>query len=211
MHRWLAVAALVLVAGCSNSSLIGAVGPADVAVQSSDLPKGLQRCDGSGDMDTFLNSVKTKDPTTYQSTKTEWDQAKSNNATGAEVVFYSDTTDHCGTVQNSDNGGLTGVTYPVVINFVIQFKDEASAAKGYTTESIFGFSEATIASTSTGTVKGTDTGLTANSVTLTIAIGKQSFYVAVWQNKTFMVILGVLNVDLGQSKKVATNENSRIR
>ena len=58
---------------------------------------------------------------------------------------------------------------------------------------------------------GTDTGLSKNSVALTIAIGNQSFYVAVWQNKAFMVTLGVLNVDLTASKKIATNENSRIK
>jgi hypothetical protein len=128
------------------------------------------------------------------------------------VVFYSDKTADCANIQNSSNGDLASATYPLVINFVIQFKDQTTAAKGYTTESIFGFSESTISSTGgTGVVKGAATGLTANSITLTIAIGNQSFYVAVWQNKTFMVILGVLNIDLAQSKKIATNENGRIK
>lgn len=61
-----------------------------------------------------------------------------------------------------------------------------------------------------GVVKGTDTGLSKNSVALTLAIGNQSFYVAVWQNKAFMVILAVINVDTAQSKKIATNVNGRI-
>ena len=213
MRTLIAAATLVLVAACGTSNpLSGAVTPADIAVQQSDLPKNLVKCDGSGDMDTFLNTVKTKDPTTYQSTKAEWDAAKSHGATAAQVVFYSDKKEDCANIQNSGNGDLASATYPLVINFVIQFKDEQTAAKGYTTESIFGFSEATLSSSGgTGVVKGKATGLTDNSIALTIAIGNQSFYVAVWQNKAFMVILGVLNVDLTASKKIATNENGRIQ
>jgi hypothetical protein len=210
MRTLIAIAMLVVASACGTSNIVG-TGPADVAVQQGDLPKNLVKCDGSGDMDTFLNAVKAKDPTTYQSTKTEWDNAKSHGATAAEVIFYSDKKEDCASIQNSGNGDLASATYPLVINFVIQFKDEASATKGYTTESIFGFSQSTLATSGgTGVVKGKDTGLTANSIALTIAIGNQSFYVAVWQNKAFMVILGVLNVDLAASKKIATNENSRI-
>jgi hypothetical protein len=33
----------------------------------------------------------------------------------------------------------------------------------------------------------------------------------VWQNKTFMVILAVLNLDGAAAKKVSTSENSRIK
>jgi predicted small lipoprotein YifL len=213
MRTLVAIATVLVVAACGTSNpLTGAVTPADVAVQQNDLPKSLVRCDGSGDMDTFLNSVKTKDPSTYQSTKSEWDAAKSHGATAAEVVFYSDKKADCASIQNSGNGDLASATYPLVVNFVIQFKDEQTAAKGYTTESIFGFSESTLASSGgTGVVKGKDTGLTANSIALTVAIGNQSFYVAVWQNKAFMVILGVLNIDLAASKKIATNEDSRIK
>ena len=174
------------------------------------MPKGVQRCDASGSIDSFLNAVKTKDPETYSSTKSEWDKAKSNGATSAEVVFYTDSKAHCDAITNSQNTNLASATYPIVINFVIQFKDQASAEQGYTTESIFGFSESTISTSGgTGVVKGTDTGLTKNSITLTIAIGNQSFYVAVWQNKAFMVILAVINVDIAQAKKIASNENSR--
>ena len=36
----------------------------------------MHKCDLSGDIDSFLNKSKTKDPNTYTSTKTEWDSAK---------------------------------------------------------------------------------------------------------------------------------------
>jgi hypothetical protein len=211
MHRWIVLAALILVTACNQSSA-AVTGVADVAVKSSDLPKGVQKCSASGDIDSFLNTVKVKDPTTYESTKSEWDKAKSNGATSAEVVFYTDSKAHCDSITNSQNSDLAAAAYPIVINFVIQFKDQTSAEKGYTSESIFGFSESTISSTaSAGVTKGTTTGLGKNSITLLIAIANQSFFVAVWQNKTFMVILAVINIDTAQSKKIASNENSRIK
>ena len=210
MRRWLVLAVLVLVTACNQSSA-AVTGVADVAVQSGDLPKGVQRCSASGDIDSFLKAVKTKDPSTYTSTKSEWDKAKSHGATSAEVVFYTDSKAHCDSITNSQNSDLASATYPIVINFVIKFKDQNSAEQGYTTESIFGFSESTISSSAAaGVTKGTDTGLGKNSITLLIAIANQSFFVAVWQNKTFMVILAVINIDTAQAKKIASNENSRI-
>jgi len=58
--------------------------------------------------------------------------------------------------------------------------------------------------------EGTATGLGKNSIVLSISISNQAFYVAVWQNKQFMVILGILNIDTGADKKIALAENARI-
>jgi hypothetical protein len=204
-----AVAGVFLLVSCAQST--AGTGPADVIAQSKDVPKSLTRCPGSGDIDSFLTSIKDKDPSTYDQTKTEWDDAKTHGATGAQVVFYADSSDHCGTVESTSNNDIGNATYPVIINFVVQFKDEATAKDGYTNQSIFGFSESSLSSgAGAGVVKGKDTGLTDNSIALTVAIGSQSFYVAVWQNKAFMVILGALNIGLDDSKKLATDLNGRI-
>lgn len=212
MRVLIAVAGVLLIAACAPAAP-GAPGPADVAVQNKDVPTTLSRCSGSGDIDSFLNAIKDKDQSTYDQTKTEWDDAKSHGATGAQVVFYTDSKDHCGNIQATGNKNDIGsATYPVVINFVVQFKDESTAKDGYTNQSIFGFSESSLSSgAGAGVVKGKDTGLSDNSVALTVAIGAQSFYVAVWQNKAFMVILGALNIGLDDSKKLATTLNGRIR
>lgn len=205
-----AVAGVLLLAACANP-VAGSPGPGDVAVQNKDVPTTLSRCDGSGAIDSFLSTIKDRDPSTYDQTKTEWDDAKSHGATGAQVVFYADNKDHCANVQNSGNNDIGSANYPVVINFVVQFKDEATAKDGYANQSIFGFSESSLSSgAGAGVVKGKDTGLTDNSIALTVAIGTQSFYVAVWQNKAFMVILGALNIGLDDSKKLATTLNGRI-
>lgn len=206
-----ALALIMLVAACGP---IGASSPAaptagSVAVKASDLPSGLVRCSLSGNIKDYLKKIQTKDPSTYATVKTQWEAAQKSGATDADVEFYTDSTANCSAVEA--NGSQIGTaTYKLVVNFVFQFKDEASAQKGYTTQSIFGFSASSLKSSLIPVVEGTATGLGKNSIVLVIAISSQSFYVAVWQNKQFMVILGILNVDTAASKKAALAENSRI-
>ena len=213
LQRSLAGLAVVLLAvACGGTSSILPSGPtaATVAVQPADLPSDMHKCDLSGDIDSFLNKSKTKDPNTYTSTKAEWDSAKQKGATAAYTAFYTDSTAHCASIE-SNTSDISSATYKLVVNFVIQFKDEASANKGYTSESIFGFSASSLKSGGAPVVEGTATGLTKNSIVLSISVSDQSFYVAVWQNKTFMVILAILNIDTPTSKKVAQAENARIK
>ena len=184
---------------------------ASVAVQSSDLPSGMKKCEVSGDIDAYVAKVKAKDPTHYATIKKEWDDAKSHGATAGEVAVFADTAEHCSAFQ-SNSSDITTATFKLVVNFVIEFKDEAAAAKGYTSESILGFSPSTIKSSgSVPVTEGTKSGLGANSIVLTLELGGQSFYVAVWQNKKFMSILAVLNLDQATSKKIASAVNGRIK
>lgn len=170
----------------------------------------MQKCDLSGDIDSFLNKSKTKDPNTYTSTNTEWEAAKKAGATAAYAAFFSDSTAHCTSIE-SNSSDISSATYKLVVNFVVQFKDEASASKGYTSESIFGFSASSLKTGGAPVVEGTQTGLTENSIVLSISISNQSFYVAVWQKKAFMVILAILNIDTATCKKVALAENGRVK
>jgi hypothetical protein len=205
-----AAAALLVVVACGSTTPATAQGPtaASVAVQSGDLPKGMQKCDVSGDIGSFLNKIKAKDPSTYNSTKAEWDAAQKNGATAAEVMFFTDSTANCKTV-NSNLSGISSATYKLVLNFVIQFKDAATAANGYTKGQIFQVDPSQLAVG--GANSGTKTGLGPNSVSLSVSISNQSFYIAVWQNKAFMVILAIVNIDTATSQKVAVAENGRIR
>src|ERR1700736_5584503 len=117
MIRTVAAAfAMLVVIACGSTPSTAVQGPtaAEVAMQASDLPSGMQKCTVSGDIDSYLNSIKTKDPSAY-------------------------TTTNCKALE-SNTSGVSGATYKLAVNFVLQFKDAASAAKGYTTESIMGFS-----------------------------------------------------------------------
>lgn len=172
-------------------------------------------CDLSGSIDSFLSKEKTQDPNTYSSTSSEWSDAKKNGATAAQVAFFADSSAHCGAIK-TNGADIGAANYKLVINFVIQFKDESSAAKGYTSESIFGFKSSDLKQSATSggsaiqVTEGTTTGLSSNALILSASVVGQSYFIAVWQNKAFMVILAVLNVDPTASKKVATSENGRI-
>jgi hypothetical protein len=206
------LAALLLVVACGGSPSTSASGPtaAGVSVQQGDLPAGMQKCDLSGDIDSFLKKSKTKDPSTYSSFKNYWDAAQKSGATAEFTAFYADSTAHCTSIE-SNSSDVSSATYKLVVDFVIQFKDEASAKSGYTNGSLFGFSPSTLKGGGSPTVEGTATGLTANSVVLSIDVPPQMFYIAYWQNKAFMVILLTLNLDAATGKKVALAENSRIK
>ncbi len=201
-----------MVFACGGTTSSSPSGPtaSSVSVQPGDLPSDMHKCDLSGDIDSFLNKSKTKDPNTYQSTSTEWAAAQKQGATAAYTAFYTDTTAHCTSIE-SNSSDISSATYKLVVNFVIQFKDEASANKGYTSESIFGFSASSLKSGGSPVAEGTATGLTANSIVLSISVSSQSFYVAVWQNKAFMVILAILNIDTATCKKVAVAANGRVK
>lgn len=179
-------------------------------MQPGDLPAGMHKCDISGDVDSFLNTVKTKDPNTYTTTKAEWDSAKKNGASGAYIAFYADSTQHC-TQVGSSSSDLSTANFKLLVNFVIQFKDQASAVKGYTSDSIFGFSAASLKSGGAPVQEGTATGFGANSIVLSVTVANQSFYVSVWQHKAFMVILVALDMDAAAAKKVAQAEDGRIK
>lgn len=200
------------VAACGGSSP-APQGPtaASVSVQSSDLPSGLVRCDLTGDIDSFIKKEQVPDPNASKTMTNDWADAKRNGAAAAYTAFYTDSTAHCDAIKGS-GADLGAATYKLVVNFVIQFKDEKSAASGYKSDrAIFGFSASELRSGTGGVLEGNTTGLSPNSITLTQPIGNQFFYIAVWQNKAFMVILAVLNVEATAAKKLATSENSRIR
>lgn len=207
MRSSLIAAIVVLMVVACGSSPSAAQGPtvASVAVQPGDLPNSMHRCDLSGDINTFLTKIKTSSPSTYTTTKATWDLAQKNGATAGEVVFFADSTTNCKDVA-ANTSGISSATYKLVVDYVFQFKDEASATKYYSTES----SQAQLKTAGTPVTEGTKTGLGPNSVTVSFGFSSQTFYIAVWQHKAFTVILAILNLDAATSQKVAVAENKRI-
>ncbi|HVC75182.1 MAG TPA: hypothetical protein VND96_01565, partial [Candidatus Micrarchaeaceae archaeon] len=187
---------LVVAAACGGSGTSAVTGPtaSSVAVQSSDLPAGMVRCDLSGDIDSFLAKEKNQDQSTYQSTSTDWAALKNGGATAASTSFYADNSAHCTAIKSSGYD-IGTASYKLAVNFVTQFKDEKSATSAYTNDSIFGFKTSQLRTGGLGLAEGSATGLTANSIVISAPISNQYFYIAMWQNKTFVVILAILNVD----------------
>ncbi len=70
----IAVFLLLVVGACGPFGSIGtpAATASTVAVQSSDLPNGMHRCDLSGNINDYLKKIQTKDPATYTTIKELW-------------------------------------------------------------------------------------------------------------------------------------------
>jgi len=168
----------------------------------------MVKCPISGNIDDFIKAEESPDPNTSKSIANYWTDAKSNGATAAYAGIFTDSDARCAAIKNPSTDVGTA-TYKLVVNFVVQFKDEKTATDAYSNKSVFGFSRSQLRSAPV--IEGTKTGLTANSIVLSQSIANQSFYIAEWQNKAFMVILAVLNIDPESSKKVSTAENGRIK
>jgi hypothetical protein len=201
---------LLMFGACASQPAAAAPTAASVAVQPSDLPNTMHRCSISGDINTYIENLKAKDPPTYASTKSEWADAQSKGVTATQVVFFTDGDANCTNVASAV-ANLSGAAYPLVVNFSVQFKDEASAANGYTNGKIFGIDRSMLKANGAPVVEGTKTGLGPNSIVLNTTISSQAYYIAVWQSKAFMVILGIINLDAATGQKVATAENKRIK
>ena len=202
--------ALLMVVACASPLGASASTAASVSVQPGDLPSGMHRCSISGDINTYLENLKTNDPATYASTKAQWADAQAKGATATQVTFYTDSEANCASVASTVSN-ISAATYKLVVNFVVQFKDETSAANGYTSGQIFGIDRTNMKANGAPVTEGSTTGLGPNSVTLSTSVLAQSFYIAVWQNKAFMVILGIINFDSGTGQKVADAQNKRIK
>jgi hypothetical protein len=170
----------------------------------------MVKCDLTGDIAGFIQKEQGPDPATAKSASDEWAQAQKNGATAAYAAVYTDSAAHCAAIKSSTSD-IAAANYKLVVNFVIQFKTEKDAANAYTNGSIFGASASNLRSGGTQAIEGTKTGLTANSIVVSESIANQTFYIALWQNKTFDVFLAALNLDPNASKKIATSQNSRIK
>ncbi|HVH63382.1 MAG TPA: hypothetical protein VNA65_07265 [Candidatus Dormibacteraeota bacterium] len=207
----ISIVVLIATVACGGSAS-APPGPtvASVSVQQSDLPSGMVQCGLTGDIQHFISAEQTPDPTTSKSMTSYWQDAQKSGATHAFTAIYADSATNCSALK-SPNSDISTATYKLVVNFTVQYKDAKSAASAYTSGNVFGFSPAQLKTGGASVLEGTQTGLTANSIVLNTTIPPQSFYIAEWQNKTFLVILAILNVDAGTSKSVALAQNGRIK
>ncbi len=72
-------------------------------------------------------------------------------------------------------------------------------------------SASSLRSSGSQAIEGSKTGLGANSIVISQPIATQTFYIALWQNRAFAVLLVALNFDPATSQKIATAENARIK
>ena len=202
---------VLLIAPCGPSNGPSGSTVENVAVQPGDLPAGMAKCDLTGRIDSFIQKERTPDPQAANTMAADWQEARRNGASAAYAALYTDSPAHCRAIKES-GADLGAATYKLVVNFVVQYKDEKSAAGAYkSNQPILGFNPNDLRGGGGGVVEGTKTGLTANSIALTQPAGNQLFYIALWQNRSFVVILAILNVDANAAKNAAMRENGRIK
>lgn len=203
--------AVFALAACGGSNAPSGPTSSSVSVQPGDLPKGMTQCDLTGDIGSFVSKEQTPDPQAAKTISDDWQQAKKEGATEAYAALYTDSNAHCAAIKGS-GADLGAATYKLVVNFVIEYRDEKSAVAVYKGQQpILGFNPSELRTGGGGVVEGTKTGLTENSIALTQPAGNQLFYIAIWQNKQFVVILAILNVDASAAKNTAVRENGRIK
>jgi hypothetical protein len=212
MRRIAAAATLVLilVASCAGPSVAGVTGasPESVAVQQGDVPAGLQRCSESGEINGYLNSVKSKNPSTYKQVNDQWQKEKQAGGTAGAVEVYADSKDECDSLANGTSPSSSAPP-KIVLNYVVQFKDDASAAKDYNDE-VLGLNPSDIQKQGGTVLKGTGTGLGSNSSAGSISLFGLQLEFAVWQKKTFFTAVIAVGLTDTDAKKIYTAVNGRI-
>ena len=216
MGRFSAALSVLLVAACGGSAggglSIGGGPPSAQTVAANDSDwSGLHKCPESGSYDSYLKVEKDKSPDQYQSDKTNWDDLKAAGANDSYVAVYADNTSNCGEFGAATPGGSPG---KIVYVYAFRFKDAGSAGSNYKANAKdFHVSDSEVSQLKAAgaTVKqGTDTGLSDNSIELTIAVEGASVFVAFWQNKSFEVAMVTLNED-SASAQAASKINGRIQ
>jgi hypothetical protein len=167
------------------------------------------RCGLSGDIQSFIQKEQSTNPTNARNVSDQWAQLEQAGAAQAYVAVYAHDADQCAAFETAAGNPSTATT-SVVLNFVVQFKDEKKAADAFTGASVFTVSASELRSSHLA-VEGARTGLTASSIVISQAIANQTLYIAFWQNRAFVMDLVVENVDPATSQKIAVATNRRIK
>ena len=205
---------LLSVVGCQPPGLKAKDKPVtaqSIAPQPGDV-SGLQRCSGSGDLETVLRSEKSSNPMAYDLNFTEWQQWKNLGASDAYFIVYGRTPVDCDSLSVVGTGAPSG---GLIAALIVKFKSEAIAARTYGVNStLLGFGPKDIAFIKLvgGSITtGSDTGLGPRSVIGSGSVAGATYYFAFWQNKVFDSFLGAYDVASSNALGAADNVNQRIR
>jgi hypothetical protein len=199
-RRAVVALALVLAVACGSSAPAPAT-PQDVALKSSDLPKGMGICGLSGDADQFVKNAPSGSSVATQ-IQQDWAAAKTQGVQKGYVRVFAGSKDQCTSAFTAQS--LTGIKWAA--GMAIQFKTPAAASKFYGEDAI-GAAEIAAAP---GAEQGSATGLGASSLTFGDTGGGQSVFFAYWQNGRFVNVMLTVGVPEPQARQAARNVNSRI-
>jgi hypothetical protein len=201
--------ALTLV-GCQQAAQPKHVSAQSIALQPGDV-SGLQRCDGSGDLQTVLREERSSNPIGYSQNATEWEQWKTQGAIEAYFAAYGRTSADCSSLTTLGAGAPSG---GLMAALVVKFKDPAVAARTYRAGSTllgFGPKDITfIRFVGGGVVTGAITGLGPQSVIGSGSVADATYYFAFWQNKMVDSFFIAYDLPADEAEGATKRVNQRI-
>jgi hypothetical protein len=212
-RTFLGLVVVLALVGCQQGAVVHAKGASaeSIALQPGDVV-GLQRCAGSGDMQTVLREEQSNHQPGYYQNATEWQQWKTRGATEAYFAAYGQTPADCGAVSAD---GTTGApTGGLMAGLVVKFKDPAIAARTFRADLTllgFGPKDITFIQLVGGRVMtGADTGLGPQSVIGMGSAAGSTYYFAFWQNKTADSFLIAYDLPSANAHGAAESVNQRM-
>jgi hypothetical protein len=182
-----------------------------IALQPGDV-YGLQRCAGSGDVQTVLRNEQSNHQAGYSENATEWEQWKTQGAIDAYFAAYGRTSADCDALNATGTGAPSG---GLMAGLVVKFKDQAIAARTFRADStLLGFGPKDIAFIKLvgGIVMtGADTGLGPQSVIGSGSVAGTTYYFAFWQNKVVDSFLVAYDLPSANAQGAAKSVNQRMR
>ena len=184
--------------------------PASVALQPGDV-SGLQKCADSGDVDSVLRDQQATHNAAYGQNATEWAQWKLQGATDAYFAVYGRGPADCAAMSDASTGAPQG---GLMVGLVVKFKSDAKAArnfKGASTLLGFGPKDIKFIQLAGGTVTtGLGTGLGPQSVVGSGLVAGTTYYIAIWQNRSFESDFIGYDVASADADTAVKNMNGRI-
>jgi hypothetical protein len=209
----LSLMVVLSLAGCQPTTAAHAkpVTAQSIGLQPGDV-LGLQRCAGSGDMQTLLGDEKANHQPGYYQNATEWEQWKTQGASEAYFAAYGRTQADCAALSVAGSGAPTG---GLMAGLVVKFKDHAHAPTTFRADATllgFGPKDITFIKLVGGSVTtGSDTGLGPQSVIGSGAVAGTTYYFAFWQNKAINSYLIAYDLPDANAQGAAKNVNQRMR
>jgi hypothetical protein len=206
--RWLARAALApaaLTLACTGPELpvVGPPAPEAVALRQSDLPGGLKQCTGSGPIDGYLQTIRTKDPDSYAQVSDAWTAFKRNGADSAAITSFTQNPTACTGTLGAGQGQSAA-------SFVIRYKDKSGALAAFK-RGILDFPTLSADQQTPGLTIGPATGLGNNSWVYDRTISGRAAYVAFWQTGRYDILVFTADMDPKAAAQAVDYVNGRAR
>ena len=196
------VVVALAVSACSGPAPFLGPTTSSISLRSADLPSGLKRCPGSGDVAAYLAALKKANLTAYTQALQEWNDLRRMGATSADVEVFASERQAC----SGSFGGSAKSS--IAISYVVQYKDEGSAHKSFQ-HGFLGLAPQA-GQQAPGLSEGGGTGLGSDSWSFAQTVQGKPIFLAYWHQHAFTAFLGMANLASSAGHNAAAKMNGRL-